>query len=83
MAVYEGQLYFTATTTAATVPGAAKVMKLNGLPGRASTPTALPGIPALVSGGNQPSGFVMFDVNPNVPGFDLLYYADDAAGFHP
>jgi hypothetical protein len=72
IAVYEGQLYFTQNTA-----GSAKVMKLPGVPGKATTPTALPGIPAMVSGGTQPSGFVMFDVNPNVPGMDLLYYSDD------
>jgi hypothetical protein len=73
MAVYEDQLYFTQSTA-----GQPLVMKLNGLPGTASTPTGLPGIPSMVSGGTQPSGFVMFDVNPNVPGFDLLYYTEDA-----
>ncbi|MDO7849974.1 glycosyl hydrolase [Hymenobacter convexus] len=84
LAVYEGNLYFTTST----VPGAAstsggpvaptttKVMRLNGMPGRASTPVTLPGLPA-PSSTSQPGGFVMFDVNPNVPGFDLLYYTDD------
>jgi hypothetical protein len=74
IAVYEGQMYFTQNTT-----NYAKVMKLPGLPGKATTPTALPGLPLQVSGGPQPSGFVMFDVNPNVPGMDLLYYTDDPA----
>ncbi len=72
IAVYEGQMYFTQNTS-----NYAKVMKLPGVPGRATTPTALPGIPTMVGGGTQPSGFVMFDVNPNVPGMDLLYYSDD------
>jgi len=84
MGVYEGSMYFTTST----VPGAAstsggpaaptttKVMRLNGLPGRASTPMTLPGLPA-PSATSQPGGFVLFDVNPNVPGFDLLYYTDD------
>jgi hypothetical protein len=74
LAVYEGQLYFTQNTT-----NYAKVMKLPGVPGKATTPTALPGLPTQVAGGPQPSGFVMFDVNPNVPGMDLLYYSDDPA----
>jgi hypothetical protein len=74
IAVYEGQMYFTQNTT-----GSAKVMKLPGLPGRATTPTPLPGLPLQVANGPQPSGFVMFDVNPTVPGFDLLYYTDDPA----
>ena len=74
IAVYEGQMYFTQNTTSY-----AKVMKLPGLPGKATTPTALPGLPLQVGGGPQPSGFVMFDVNPSVPGMDLLYYTDDPA----
>ena len=74
LAVYEGQLYFTQNTT-----NYAKVMKLPGVPGKATTPTALPGLPTQASGGPQPSGFVMFDVNPSVPGMDLLYYTDDPA----
>jgi hypothetical protein len=84
LGVYEGNMYFTTST----VPGATstsggpaaptttKVMRLNGLPGRASSPVTLPGLPA-PSSTSQPGGFVMFDVNPNVPGFDLLYYTDD------
>ncbi|MDO7845512.1 glycosyl hydrolase [Hymenobacter sp. M29] len=84
LGVYEGSMYFTTST----VPGASstsggpvaptttKVMRLSGLPGRASTPATLPGLPA-PSSTSQPGGFVMFDVNPSVPGFDLLYYTDD------
>ena len=74
MAVYENDLYFTQTTN-----GNAKVMKMNGMPGSAATPAGLPGLPVMATGVLQPSGFVMFDVNPNVPGFDLLYYTDDNA----
>jgi hypothetical protein len=74
MAVYENDLYFTQTNS-----GNSKVMKLEGLPGTAATPTSLPGIPNMATGGVQPSGFVMFDVNPSVAGFDLLYYTDDNA----
>jgi hypothetical protein len=78
LAVYEGQLYFTTSTAPGTTAGlvTTKLMKLNGMPGRAATPVTLPGIPA-PSSASQPGGFVMFDVNPNVPGFDLLYYTDD------
>jgi hypothetical protein len=84
LGVYEGNMYFTtstlpgATSTSGgpAAPTTTKVMRLNGLPGRASTPVTLPGLPA-PSATSQPGGFVMFDVNPNVPGFDLLYYTDD------
>ena len=84
MGVYEGSMYFTtssvpgvaSTSGGPAAPATTKVMRLNGLPGRASTPVTLPGIPA-PSTTSQPGGFVMFDVNPNVPGFDLLYYTDD------
>ena len=50
----------------------------SGLPTMAGqTATTLPGLPT--TAGPSPYGFVFFDVNPNVAGFDLLYIADDRA----
>ncbi|HEX8424812.1 glycosyl hydrolase [Hymenobacter sp.] len=71
MAVYGNELYFTSSN-----PSGAKVQKLSGVPGSAATPVALPGIP-LTTSTSQASGFAMFDINPNVPGFDLLYFVDE------
>jgi hypothetical protein len=41
------------------------------------TATSLPGLP---TSGASPYGFVLFDLDPGVPGNDRLYLADDVAG---
>lgn len=74
MQVYDGDLYFTTSSTGATTSGA-KLRKFTGLPTAAATATDLPGIPA--TGTPAAGAFVLFDVNPAVLGVDLLYYTDD------
>jgi hypothetical protein len=77
MHIYDGNLYFS-TTSNGTLTAGAKIRRFTGVPTTAATATDLPGIPA-TSVSPAASGFVMFDVNPAIPGVDLLYYADDAA----
>ena len=50
----------------------------SGLPTTAGqTPVSLAGMP---TSGPSPYGFVFFDLDPAIPGFDRLYVADDTAG---
>ncbi|GAB3862408.1 hypothetical protein GCM10028822_43090 [Hymenobacter terrigena] len=80
MQVYDGNLYFTTSSTGATTSGA-KIRRFTGLPTAAATAVDLPGIPA--TGTPAAGAFVMFDVNPAVPGVDLLYYTDDVTAGSP
>jgi hypothetical protein len=50
-----------------------------GLPTMASTLTTLPGAPGPGSTTPSPYSFVLFDLDPTIPGIDTLYAADDRA----
>ena len=78
--VYDGNLYFTTSSTGATTSGA-RIRRFTGLPTAAATAVDLPGIPA--TGTPAAGAFVMFDVNAAVPGVDLLYYTDDVTAGSP
>jgi hypothetical protein len=69
--IYGGDIYFTQYTA-----GLSKLYKIAGTPTAAATPAALPGIPA-ASATTVASGFILFDVNDSIAGYDLLYYADE------
>ncbi|MBO0359201.1 T9SS type A sorting domain-containing protein [Hymenobacter sp. BT186] len=71
LTTFDNDLYFSSSTTTS-----AKVMKLAGMPTTATAPAALPGVP-LPTATSQPSGMVLFDMDPTVPGPDLLYYIDE------
>ena len=77
MNLYDGNLYFS-TTSNGTLTSGAKIRRFTGLPTAAATATDLPGLPP-TSSGAAASSFVMFDINPAIPGVDLLYYSDDAS----
>jgi hypothetical protein len=76
MNIYDGNLYFS-TTSNGTLTAGAKIRRFTGVPTAASTAIDLPGLPA-TSVMPVASSFVMFDINPAIPGVDLLYYSDDA-----
>src|SRR5262249_27427180 len=75
LAIFNGQLYGDGDTG-----NALEVFTVgNGLPTAPGTAeTSLPGFPT--SGGPSPWAFVMFDLNPAVPGLDALYLASDRVG---
>lgn len=74
LGIFGGQLYGSSGSGAYT-----NVFSIGtGLPTTVGqTATSLPGLP---TSGASPYGFVLFDLDPGVPGNDRLYLADDAAG---
>jgi len=74
--VYSGRVYF--STGSGTSPG---IYLVDLASNTASGQTATPFLPT-GSGTNSasPYGFVLFDRDPNVPGFDAAYVADDGIG---
>jgi hypothetical protein len=74
--IYRGRVYF--STGSGTSPG---IYLIDLASNTASGQTATPFLPT-GSGTNSasPYGFVLFDRDPNVPGFDAAYVADDGVG---
>lgn len=79
LAIFGGQLY------QSTNSDPYRIAKIgNGLPTTSTTATVLAGIPATGNYTNSPAedmanGFIFFDVDPNIPGNDLLYFVSELA----
>ncbi|MFD1631625.1 FG-GAP-like repeat-containing protein [Pseudopedobacter beijingensis] len=75
VSIFNGQLYQSTNQNPYRIAGIG-----NGLPTSLTTATAISGIPA--TGTNAPAehaacGYVFFDVDPNIPGNDLLYFVSE------
>jgi hypothetical protein len=78
MRVYRNRVYFsTSSTSGGAIPG---IYALDVPTNTASGQTATSFIPTSGANGASPYGFILLDRDPNVPGFDAAYVADDGIG---